>query len=63
MLSQQISSLDVSPPIVSSLNSLDRSQFYKEIPVLAVRVTPAKAGLFLKSTVMKGCAIIIKVEI
>jgi hypothetical protein len=58
MLSNTIPPFDVSPPTVSLLNSFDRSQFHKEIPVLAVRVTPAKAGLFLKSIVMKGYAMI-----
>lgn len=61
MLSQEIPPIDTSPPIISSLNSFDRSQFYKEIPVLGVRVTPAKAGLFLKSPVMKGCDISITI--
>ncbi|KAF8514796.1 Met-10+ like-protein-domain-containing protein [Gautieria morchelliformis] len=54
MLSQGIPPIDISPPIVSSLKVFDRSQFYREIPVLAVRVTPVKAGLFLKAPAMKG---------
>jgi tRNA (guanine37-N1)-methyltransferase len=55
MLSQDLPPIDISPPIVSSLKLFDRSQFYREIPVLAVRVTPVKAGLFLKAPAMKGC--------
>ena len=56
MLSQAIPAIDASPPIGSALKSIDKAAFYKAIPVLAVRVNPTKAGLFLKSNAMRGYA-------
>ncbi|KAF8586228.1 hypothetical protein K439DRAFT_1556822 [Ramaria rubella] len=54
MISHTIPPIDISPPIVSGLQSFDKAQFHKEIPVLAVRVEPSKAGVFLKSPIMRG---------
>lgn len=47
--------LDIAPPLARWMkDSLDRSVFYRSIPVLAVRVPPAKAGLVMKAEAMRG---------
>ncbi|CCM00027.1 uncharacterized protein FIBRA_02053 [Fibroporia radiculosa] len=51
-------SLDVSPPVHRGMAVLDRDAFRKEIPILAAKVSPAKAGKLLVSQVMKRYVVV-----
>ncbi|GJJ13231.1 hypothetical protein Clacol_007482 [Clathrus columnatus] len=51
---QPLSIINTRPPKLSSVNQFNRNFFRKDIPLLAVRVSAPKAGIFLKTPVLKG---------